>query len=114
MNQDVFYKVVLTVTQSDLPLLRQAGRLGEYAVVYRVGRNQLGGGFGDQNKYPFAWGVVVYLDGQLAKMYSARGYLREWNSLDRLEKWLLDQGFWYWCTRNDLQPLHAKATDEPE
>lgn len=105
MNQDVLLGVSLTITQADLPFLRAAGRLGEYAVVYRVERRQQGGGFGDQDKRPFAWGVLVYVDGLLARINSARGSGREWNSLDRLEPWLRSQGFWYWWTRNDLEAL---------
>ena len=60
--------VTTTVTQADLPYLREAGRLGEYAVVFRVSRNQLGGGFGDQDKHPFAWGVLVYVDAKLGRV----------------------------------------------
>lgn len=105
MDQDVFLGVALTITQADLPYLREVGRLGEFAVVYRVARCHQGGGFGDQDKHPFAWGVLVYVDGQLARINSARGSGREWNSLDRLERWLRSQGFRYWWTRNDLEPL---------
>ena len=60
MDQDVLLGVTTTVTQADIPFLREAGRLGEYAVVYRVSRNQLGGGFGDQDKHPYAWGFRVH------------------------------------------------------
>lgn len=114
MDQDVYLGVTTTVTQADLPILREAGRLGEYAVVYRVSRNQLGGGFGDQDKHPFAWGVLVYVDAQLGRVFSARGAGREWNSLDRLERWLRDQGFWYWWTRNDLEPLGVNEANEED
>lgn len=104
-QQDLALGVTMTITQADLPYLRAVGRLGEYAVVYRVWREQAGGGFGDQAKNPHTWGVLVYVDGQLARIYSARGAGREWSNLDRLEKWLRSQGFWYWWTRNDLEPL---------
>ena len=116
MNQDVLLGVTMTITQADLPYLRDAGRLGEYAVVYRLHRNQKGGGFGNQDRHPYAWGVLVYVDGQLARLYSARGAGREWTTLDRLEKWLRSQGFWYWWTRNDLEPLGLPddAADETE
>ena len=103
MDQDVAMGVTLTVTQADLPIFRQTARLGEYPVVYRVHRQQQGGGFGDQSKHPFAWGILVYVDGQLARINSARGFGREWNDLARVEKWLRTQGFWYWWTRNDLE-----------
>ena len=103
---------ITTVTQADLAALYWAGRLGDYAVVYRAVRNQLGGGFGDQSKYPYAWSVLVYVDGQAAQVMSARGTIREWNSLDRLERWLREQGFRYWWARNDLEPLGLAAEDE--
>jgi hypothetical protein len=110
-QQDLALGVTMTVTQADLAYLRAVGSLGEYAVVYRVWREQAGGGFGDQSKNPHTWGVLVYVDGQLARIYSARGAGREWSNLDRLEKWLRAQGFWYWWTRNDLEPLGED--DEP-
>jgi hypothetical protein len=105
MDQDVALGVAMTVTQAEIPLLREAGRLGDYAVVYRCHRTQAGGGFGDQEKHPFAWGVLVYVDGALARIYSVRGLAREWADLTRLEKWLREQGYWYWWMRNDLEPL---------
>ena len=97
MDQDVALGVTTTVTQSELALLRQSLRLGEYPVVYRVHRRQQGGGFGDQDKHPYAWGVLVYVDGQLARINSARGFGREWNDLARVERWLRAHGFWCWC-----------------
>ncbi|MEM7170194.1 MAG: hypothetical protein AAF530_08480 [Pseudomonadota bacterium] len=105
MDQDVKMGVSMGITQADIAHLRAQERLGEYAVVYRVARQNMGGGFGDQDRHPFAWAVLVYVDGQVARLFSARGAGREWNSLDRLEKWLREQGFWYWWTRNDLEPL---------
>lgn len=110
-QQDLALGVSMTVTQADLAYLRAVGSLGEYAVVYRVWREQAGGGFGDQSKNPHTWGVLVYVNGQLARIYSARGAGREWSNLDRLEKWLRSQGFWYWWTRNDLEPLGEE--DDP-
>jgi len=111
MNQDVSLGVTMTITQADIPFLRDAMRLGEYAVVYRVYRQQMGGGFGDQEKHPFAWGVLVYVDDQVARIYSARGLPREWTDLTRLEKWMREQGFWYWWMRNDLEPLMAEVAE---
>jgi hypothetical protein len=108
-QQDLALGVTMTISQADLPYLRAVGRLGEYAVVYRVWREQAGGGFGDQAKNPHTWGVLVYVDGQVARIYSARGAGREWSNLDRLEKWLRSQGFWYWWTRNDLEPLGEES-----
>lgn len=105
MDQDVALGVAFTVTQTDLPILRRDLRLGEYPVVYRVHRKQKGGGFGDSKRHPFAWGVLVYVDGQLARINSARGFGREWNDLDKVERWLRGQGFNYWWTRNDLETV---------
>lgn len=107
MDQDVKLGVAFTITQADLPFLRQSMRLGEHPVVYRVHRKQKGGGFGDQDKHPFAWGILVYVDGQLARINSARGAGREWNDLDKVERWLLGQGFNIWWTRNDLEEVGA-------
>lgn len=120
MDQDVALGITTSATQADLAPLRAAGRLGEFAVVYRVSRSHQGGGFGDQDRHPLTWAVLVYVDGQAARIYSARGNGREWSSLDRLERWLRDQGFWYWWTRNDIEPLGVASgpdledVDEPD
>ncbi len=111
MDQDVKLGVSMAITQADIAHLRAQERLGEYAVVYRVLRQNMGGGFGDQDRHPYAWAVLVYVDSQVARLHSARGAGREWNSLDRLEKWLREQGFWYWWTRNDLEPLGLPFED---
>lgn len=118
MYHDVALGVTTTITQADIIPLREMARLGEYAIVYRCHRTQAGGGFGDQQKHPFAWGVLVYVDGAVARIYSARGLPREWTDLTRLEKWMREQGFWYWWMRNDLEPLGQQEdldgeTDEP-
>ena len=105
MDQDVTMGNVGGVSQADLAGLRAAGRLGEYAVIYRIHRQHQGGGYGDQDRHPLAWAVAVYVDAQLHRVFNARGAGREWNDLDRLSTWLRDQGFWYWWTRNDLEPL---------
>ena len=111
MVQDV--NIDITVTQADLGPLYWTGRLSNYAVVVRTVRNQLGGGFGDQNKYPYAWVVLVYVDGQTAQVMSARGTVREWLNLDRLERWLREQGFRYWWVQNELEPIGLEAADSP-
>ena len=103
----------MTVTQAELAPLRAAGRLGEYAVVYRVNRNHQGGGFGDQTKHPLTWAVLVYVDNRAARIHSARGKGREWSDLDRLQRWLREQGYWYWWTRNDVEPLGMAAVEAP-
>ena len=111
MSQDVALGISGSVTQADLAPLRISERLGEYAVVYRVERVHQGGGYGDQDKHPMAWAVAVYVDGQLCRVFNARGAGREWNSIDRLSSWLRDQGFWCWWTRNDLEPVGTAITD---
>ena len=93
-----------TVRQSDLPYLRQTYRLIGYPTVARVPRLQQGGGFGDQEGHPYAWAVFVQVDGLARRVSSARGHGREWNSLDRLERWLRSQGFRYWWVSNELDP----------
>ena len=114
MDQDVRLGVAFTITQADLPFLRENLRLGEHPVVYRVHRKQKGGGFGDQDKHPFAWGILVYVDGQLARINSARGAGREWNDLDKVERWLRGQGFNVWWTRNDLEEVYALGAGQEE
>ena len=102
------------MTQADLAPLRSAARLGEFAVVYRVERVHQGGGYGDQDKHPLTWAVAVYIDNQLCRVFNARGAGREWNSIDKLVTWLRDQGFWYWWTRNDLEPVGAAIVEVDE
>jgi hypothetical protein len=111
MSQDVELGIVGSVTQADLAPLRDGARLGEFALVYRIERLHRGGGYGDQDKHPLAWAVAVYVDSQLCRVYNARGAGREWNSIDRLCSWLREQGFWYWWTRNDLEPVGAAITE---
>ncbi|MDX1608745.1 MAG: hypothetical protein R3225_01325 [Halofilum sp. (in: g-proteobacteria)] len=112
MDHDASLGVATTINQSDIEGLRATGRLGDFAVVYRTWRQQAGGGFGQQELHPLAWGVLVYVDGLLARVYSVRGAAREWTSLDRLERWLRQNGFRYWWARNDLDP--AELPEEPE
>jgi hypothetical protein len=114
MSQDVVLGIAGSVTQADLAPLREAARLGEYAVVYRVERLHQGGGYGDQDKHPMSWAVAVYVDTQLCRVFNARGAGREWNSIDRLTWWLRDQGFWYWWTRNDLEPVGAALKESDD
>ncbi len=111
MSQDVTLGIIGAVTQADLAPIRQSGRLGDYAVIYRIERIHQGGGYGDQDKHPLSWAVAVYIDGQLCRLFNARGAGREWNSLDNLSSWLCEQGFWYWWTRNDIEPLGTATTD---
>ncbi|PHR54353.1 MAG: hypothetical protein COA47_15625 [Robiginitomaculum sp.] len=117
MDQDVALGVAFAVTQADLPYLRQNLRLGDYPGIYRLHRMQKGGGIGDQSRHPLAWGVLDYVDGQLARINSARGIGREWNDLDKAGMWLRGQGFSYWWTRNDLEvvgDISPVVGSEPE
>ncbi len=114
MDQDAKLGISGSVTQADLAPLRESARLGEFAVVYRIERLHQGGGYGDQGKHPLAWAVAVYVDSQLCRVFNARGAGREWNSIDRLNTWLRDQGFWYWWTRNDLEPVGSALVDSED
>lgn len=114
MDQDAKLGISGSVTQADLAPLRETARLGEFAVVYRIERLHQGGGYGDQGKHPLAWAVAVYVDNQLCRVFNARGAGREWNSIDRLCSWLREQGFWYWWTRNDLEPVGSGLADSED
>ncbi len=103
MSLEVFLGINGVVTQAELASFRSQGRLGEYAVVYRIYRSKQGGGFGDQSKHPFAWAVLVYVDTLPHRINSARGECREWSTLDGVGQWLNSEGYTYWWTRNDLE-----------
>ena len=100
---DTFLGVGGVITQAELPIMRSHQRLGDYAVVYRIYRNKQGGGFGDQNRHPYAWAVLVYVDNIPLRIDSARGACREWSTLDKAGQWLTANYFNYWWTRNDLE-----------
>ncbi len=61
------------------------------------------GGFGDPSKHPNIWAVAIMTDGQWARVHNARGQGREWSNLDRLEKWLREQGINQWQLLNNLE-----------
>ena len=106
MNHDVYSKEFQhSVTTSDLPDLYTSWRLADHAIVYRVERLQQGGGFGNPSNHPYTWALAVYVDDQLSSVKSARGKTREWNSLDRLEKWLRQHGFRNWQVVNELDDV---------
>ncbi len=71
-------------------------------VVYRTKRRYQSGGFGDPTKHPNVWAVAIMTDGQWARVHNARGQGREWSNLDRLEKWLREQGISQWQLLNTL------------
>jgi hypothetical protein len=75
--------------------------------VYRTIRAHQSGGFGDPDKHPHVWGVAVMAGGQWRRIHNARGQGREWSNLDRLEKWLREQGIRHWQLVNDLDETGA-------
>ena len=104
----------ITVTQADIPGLLESYRITGYPVIARIERQQLGGGFGNQTAHPFTWTVLLQVDGQWARIESARGACREWASLDRLEKWLRAHGFRFFWLQNELDPIEALEADFSE
>ena len=101
-----------SITQAELASLRYSGRLGDYAVVFRIPREQQNGGYGNQQKHPYAWAVAVYVDSHLLRIFAARGYGREWQNLERVGEWLRQQGFWYWWTRNDIEHVGTAIPEQ--
>ncbi len=95
----------LAFTQAEIPGLVASYRITAYPVVVRAARQQLGGGFGDQERHPHTWTALLQVDGQWAQIESARGAIREWGSLDRLERWLRANGFRYFWLQNELDPV---------
>lgn len=92
----------ITVRQCDLAELKAQYRIRKYPIIRRVQRLTQGGGFGDHSKHPYAWNVLLLVDEQWASVISARGHIREWTSLDRLERWLRTQGFRNFWLENEL------------
>ncbi len=97
----------MAITQAEIAGLQSALRITAYPVIVRVERQQLGGGFGDHSRRPFTWTVFLQVDGQWAQIVSARGSVREWGSLDRLERWLRAQGFRHSWLQNELEPTEG-------
>ena len=108
---ETYLQIAGVITQAELPILREQGRIGDFAVAYRIYRNKQGGGFGDPDKHPFAWAALVYVDGSPLRLNSARGYCREWLTLDRVGQWMLANGFKYWWTRNDIETGSGELID---
>ena len=109
---EVFLEIAGTITQAELPVVHTQGRMGDYAVAYRIFRNKQGGGFGDRSKHPYSWAILVYVDGLPLRINSARGECREWSNLDRVGQWMMDNGFKYWWTRNDLEATQEASAEE--
>jgi len=78
--------------QSELVTLRGQFRLQGDPLVRWVPRETKGGGFGNPDDHPYAWGIWAMVDGQWRRIVSARGLPREWTSLDRAEAWLRSLG----------------------
>lgn len=105
MDLDLTQRVPLELQQRDLEAGLAAGRITAAPIVHRIRRSRRGGGFGDAGKRPLGWALVVVVDGQPRRVVSARGGTREWSGLERLERWLLAQGFGSWLVVNDLEGL---------
>ena len=58
--------------------------------------------------------LIRVIDLLACRVFNARNAGREWNSIDRLNGWLRDQGFWCWWTRNDLEPVGSAQTEIEE
>lgn len=102
---EIYLEIAGSITQAELPFVHAQGRMGDYAVAYRIYRSKQGGGFGDRDKHPYAWAILVYVDGIVLRINSARGECREWSNLDRVGQWMMNNGFKYWWTRNDLEAI---------
>lgn len=103
----------LTVTQAEIPGLVAAMRITAYPVVVRSYRAQRGGGFGDQERHPHTWTVLLQVDGAWARVESSRGLVREWGNLDRLERWLRSSGFRSFWLQNELDEEEDDAPPYP-
>ena len=103
---------LLSIKSTEILSLLETWRIQEI-VVYRTQREYQSGGFGDPDKHPHVWAVVVMVDGQWARVHNARGQGREWSNLDRLEKWLREQGVSRWNLVNEIDvTAHLKLSDE--
>lgn len=101
----------MIIRQADIPVLMTNFRITGVPVIQRCERLTQGGGFGDHQRHPYTWRVLIPVDGQWALVESARGHTREWTSLDRLERWLRDQGFRSFWLQNDLDPINEVGAD---
>ena len=98
---DLNETALLSIKSTDIGDLLETWRVQEI-VVYRTLRQYQSGGFGDPSKHPNVWAVAIMSDGQWARVHNARGQGREWSNLDRLEKWLREQGISQWQLLNTL------------
>jgi len=100
---DLQQRVPAEVQEAELRARLAGGRVTAAPVVHRIRRARLGGGFGDAGKRPLGWALVVVVDGRPHRVASSRSGTREWSSLERLERWLLDVGFTSWLVINELE-----------
>ena len=106
MMYDVFgYDLNLSIKSTEIAALFQQWRIQDTAVVFKIVREQQGGGFGDPDKHPHVWAVALFVDGVATRVYNARNSGREWASLDKVEVWLREQGISRWQVVNTLEPV---------
>ena len=98
---DLNEATLLNLKSTEIQGLLDAYRVQDI-VVYRTRREYQSGGFGDPSNHPYVWAVAIMTDGQWARIHNARGQGREWSNLDRLEKWLREQGIPQWQLLNTL------------
>ena len=109
---DFAYPLQASVRSTDIPGLFSTWRIQNTAAVYRTERAHQSGGFGNPDKHPHVWAVALLVDGLWARVYNTRDQGREWNNLDRLEKWLREQGISRWQVINDVDEVGAQRLGE--
>ncbi len=109
---DFDYPPHLCLKSTDIPDLFRTWRIQNTAMVYRTEREHQNGGFGNPDKHPYVWAVALLVDGLWSRVHNTRDQGREWNNLDRLEKWLRDQGISRWQVINDMEPTGNQRLGE--
>jgi len=109
---DFNYPLNLSLKSTEIPDLFSTWRIQNIATVFRTRREQQNGGFGNPDKHPNVWAVALLVDGLWARVHNTRDQGREWSNLDRLEKWLRDQGISRWQVLNDIEPVGNQRLGE--
>ena len=109
---DFHYPLQSSVKSTDIPGLFSLWRIESTAVVYRTEREYQSGGFGNPEQHPYVWAVALLVDGQWARVHNTRDQGREWSDLNRLEKWLREQGISRWQVINDLEEVGLRKLGE--
>ena len=109
---DFSYPPNLSLKSTEIPDLFSTWRIQNTAMVFRTKREQQNGGFGNPDRHPNAWAVALLVDGRWARVHNTRDQGREWSNLDRLEKWLRDQGISRWQVVNDIEPVGNRRLGE--